>query len=378
MKRVRVVGGGPSSVLFALTYKKYHPSDLVSLYEKDSAVLKRVLVSGNGRANFFNEKYLSGTALSAFYDGKEENIGFTKEEAEEFLNFLKEDLNFSYYSDPEGRFYPFSNLSSSLKDALVRGLKKEGIEVFTDSEVKKVNPERKTILVNGKELPYDVLFCGIGNEAFDRKEGSVSSFFQNLGLKITPSSPALCPLATVERIPPVLVGTRLKGKLNLYKKERKIYEENGELLFKKDGISGICVFDASLFIDRPEDYTVRFDPFEHDGVKVSIRKGESMDGLSGIFPYPFVEALKKSGYKNIDEESVRKFLTFKIRCKYPLKFSQIAKGGVSLSEVTPNFALKQYPGILIGGESVDQHAICGGFNMGFAFLSGFRAAKPLP
>lgn len=375
MKQVRVVGGGPSSVLFALIYKKLHPSDSVSLYEKDDSLLKRILVSGNGRANFFNAKYLSGDALSAFYQGKEENIGFSKEEAYEFLDFLKDDLRFCFYRDSEGRFYPYSNLSSSLKGALLRGMEKEGIRSFTNSCVTGIDSKKKKVLVNGKDVPYDLLFCGVGNEAFDRKEGSVASFFKDLGLDVRPSTPALCPLKTVERIPSVLAGSRLKGKLALLKKDEVIYEENGELLFKKDGISGICVFDASLWIDRAEDYTVRFDPFEHDGVKISLPKDESVEELSGIFPLPFVEAYKKSGAKKVDENSIRKFLTFAVKEKYPLKFSQIARGGVSLSEIKPDFSLKKDPAIYLGGECIDQHAICGGFNMGFAFLSALRAAK---
>lgn len=69
MKHV-VIGGGPSGVIYALKVKKDYPNDKVVIIESSDKLLKRVLVSGNGRANFFNQELLDNSIDKA-YDNKD-------------------------------------------------------------------------------------------------------------------------------------------------------------------------------------------------------------------------------------------------------------------------------------------------------------------
>lgn len=376
MKHILVIGGGPSSVLFALTYKRKHPEDHVTVYEKDDRILKRILVSGNGRANFFNADFLRGEAADKFLNPDELNRLISRKDAEEFLTYLTSELGFAYYIDEKGRFYPFSNTASSLRDTLIKGLNKEKIEVKVNSPLTQINPEKKTVRIHNESLSYDKLFLGLGNLAYDRKELDLVPLWEDLGVHFKEPSPALCPLKTREKIPAYLNGTRLKGHLYLYKDEDVIYEEEGELLLKKDGISGICVFDASLYTEPGKDYRLAFNPFEHDGFRVDFNsKTRSIDDLLGLFPYPFVKVFIDRKESHISANEIRKSLSFHVSGTYSLKESQIAKGGISLDQISNSFALKKHPDICIGGESLDCHAICGGYNMGFAFLSGMIAGN---
>ncbi|MCI2069619.1 MAG: NAD(P)/FAD-dependent oxidoreductase [Bacilli bacterium] len=376
MKRIILVGGGPSSALCAYQIKKKHPDYEVNIFESDDQILKRILISGNGRANFFNNAFLEGKAFKAFNNPEAFNRFIDPQAARKLISLLSNDFEFSYYRDEEGRMYPFSNTSASLRDALLKGLRKVGVNIFLNSSVKSIDSKNHTVLVNGKTQEYDYLVLGIGGYAYDRKPDSNSSLLSNLNIKINNDfQPALCPLKTNESIPSPMDGMRLKGTLSLYRLNQKLYSEEGEILFKKDGISGICVFDASLFInDALNGYRITFDPFEHDGFKVSFNgASKSLDDLVGIFPHSFIQALKEKGLKKAGEKEIREALTFNIHSKYPLKYAQISLGGVLPQCLDNNFSLTSSPEIKVLGEAIDIHAICGGFNMGFALLSGMIA-----
>lgn len=380
MKRVVLIGGGPASALCAYQVKKNHPDYEVSIFESGDQILKRILISGNGRANFFNNAFLEETAFKAFNKPEDFQRLINGEAARKLISLLSNDFEFSYYHDEEGRMYPFSNTSASLRDALLKGLRKAGVKIFLDSPAKAIDQKNHTILIHGEAQAYDSLFLGIGGYAYDRKEGFNASLLSDLNIKVDNDfQPALCPLKTNESIPSSMDGMRLKGTMSLYRMNQKLYQEEGEMLFKKDGISGICVFDASLFInDAVKGYRISFDPFEHDGFKVSFNgASKNLDDLVGIFPRSFIQALQERGLKKAGEKEIREALTFNIHSKYPLKYSQISLGGVDPQELDNNFSLYSSPEIKVGGEAINIHAICGGFNMGFALLSGMIAGDSI-
>jgi len=369
--KISVIGGGVSSCIFAYQVKKTHPNYEVVIFEASDKLLKRVLVSGNGRANFFNDGFINGDISENFNYPEEFKRLFCKDEASEFLSILKDQMGFYYYTDSSKRMYPFANLSSSLKDTLQDNLYKVGVKVNLNSRVLNIDKNHKEITVNNKAYPYDKLFIGIGGSSFDRKPSDNISLLKNLDLNYVKPEPALCPLYVSNRIPPYLEGTRLKGRLDLLKDKKVIYTEDGELLFKKGGISGICVFDASLFI-QSGNYEVSFDPFIHDGIKIT---DSDLRNLEGILPASFNKFIFENHLKSVTTESIKKLLTFKVKDKYSLRESQISLGGVSSEQINEDFTLKNNKDIILGGEVINLHAICGGFNMGWAFISGLTGAK---
>jgi predicted flavoprotein YhiN len=368
------IGGGPASVIFSYLVKKNNPSFSVSIYEASDKILKRVLVSGNGRANFFNENFLNDNYSDKFTDPEEIKRLVSSKDAKDFLEIIEKDLGLPFCPDEEGRIYPFSNSSTSLRNVLINGLNKVGVKVILNQNVQNLDPIKKVLTSNGKEIPFDYLFIGIGGSAFDRQEINKQELFKFIRPEIVNPSSALCPLRTSNILPEYAIGSRLKGRLILKKNNKPIYEENGELLFKKDGISGICVFNASLFIDNDvSDYCIEFNPFFRNEKELDFDKGNY--SLSGVFSSDIERyILSKKGLK-INAESIKKLFTFKIVAKYNLKDSQISLGGIKTQEIGNNFCLNKYQYIMLGGEEINIHAICGGYNMGFAFLSGLRASK---
>lgn len=372
MKKIICIGGGLSSSLFAYQVKKNHPSYKVIILEKDEKILKRVLISGNGRCNFFNGDFLNGSYPLRFNFPSKVKELISENTIDEFIKILKYEFNFSYYSDSSLRYYPFSNSSSSFRDILIKKLNEVGVEILTNSKVVSISPKNKTVNLESGNLDYDYIFIGIGGKAYDRDINE--NILSNLNIDINPYESCLCPLYTKNKYPS-LDGVRIKGILHLLINSKEVYKEEGELLFKKDGISGICVFNSSLFINEKSKNVIKFNPLSHDNVDLTgIYREFNYDNLVSIFPDKLVKLLLKNREK-LDINELLNFFTFKIKGKYPLKNSQISLGGISLNEIDNNFRLNKHQNIFVGGEIIDLHAICGGYNIGFALLSALRASK---
>ena len=372
MKKVICIGGGLSSSLFAYQVKKNHPSYKVIILEKDEKILKRVLISGNGRCNFFNGDFLNGSYPLRFNFPSKVKELISENTIDEFIKILKYEFNFSYYSDSSLRYYPFSNSSSSFRDILIKKLNEVGVETLTNSKVVSISPKNKTVNLESGNLNYDYIFIGIGGKAYDRDINE--NILSNLNIDINPYESCLCPLYTKIKYPS-LDGVRIKGILHLLINSKEVYKEEGELLFKKDGISGICIFNSSLFINEKSKNVIKFNPLCHDNVDLTeIYREFNYDNLVSIFPDKLVKLLLKNREK-LDINELLNFFTFEIKGKYPLKNSQISLGGISLNEIDNNFRLNKHQNIFVGGEIIDLHAICGGYNIGFALLSALRASK---
>ena len=371
--KVLVLGGGVSSSLFAYHLKKELPSIDVSIIEASDKLLKRVLVSGNGRANFFNEAFLLDKCESNFtsQDGFKRFI--KKEDANKFLDILSNDFCFHFIKDEEGRYYPFSNQAISLHKALINGLNKTNVNVLLDEEVLDIDPSKKIVKTSKSNHSYDYLFIGLGGKSYDRD--IKSSPLNKLNIKLNKYDSALCPLKTKEKIPHYLEGTRLKALISYEINNKKVYEESGEVLFKKDGLSGIAIFNSSLFFKASESNKIIINPFIRKEGSI-IKSNYNLDELNGILPEKVVQFIAGSKYNYSYQELLDK-LTFSIKEKYDLKQSQISLGGISLDSINDDLSLINHSDIYVGGEIIDLHAICGGFNMGFSFLSGLNASDNL-
>ena len=217
-------------------------------------------------------------------------------------------------------------------------------------------------------------FIGYGSDNGKRIKGINKSLLDSLMVKYNLFEPVLCPLKTKEKIPEYLVGARAFATVKLLENDKEIYCENGEILFKKDGISGISIFDSSLYIDSNSNkkYKVLVDLTKRDNFCIDKNdKSIPLDLMINerIAKY-LIDRYKNSAYEHLDS------IEFNISGKYELKESQVSKGGILLDEIDlHNMSLKKYSDIYVGGEIIDLSAICGGYNMGLAFITGYKAAS---
>ncbi len=366
---VIVVGAGPSGLISSLLIAKEKKVLLVEKGGHDFVLGKRILVSGNGRANFFNEDLLheecyQDSLLSPVHDAV---FSSSVNYAESFLSYLSDELSFPYTK--EGKlYYPYFNRSESLVNTLVQELKKSINLTVLHSTLVKINPENNSIYLmkDGKkeEYHYNDLVLSLGGRSLDREDYDTSllSMFSSY-----PFYPCLCPVKVEEKIPNYLVKNRLRGILRLKSKDKVLYEEEGEILFKEDGISGICVFDSTLYLlnqlrrDKKSEFIYEFDYLR-----------EHSDANHSSYPY----FLRR--YIEEHKEEKRGKFSFTFSSLYPFKQSQISYGGIRLSEVDLNtMQSRKFPHIYLAGEMLDQNFICGGYNMGLSFIEGYKIGRRL-
>lgn len=363
---ILVIGAGPSGLLASLlASQRYH----VTLIERDSKQFqlgKRILVSGNGRANFFNRNLLDEKTYDKdeFSAVKDIVLSDDKNYAKELISYFRETLKFTYREEGD-LFYPFFNKSECLQNLLVQQCKRQNVEVIK-GEFLSVHPDQKEVhlLENGQKVVfrYGKLFLALGGMSLERKTDPLD-LLKNLNLKTRSFSPCLCPVKVKEKMPQCLNKNRLKGILTLKKENEIIYQEEGEILFKEDGISGICVFDSTLYLNRAleEKKTQRF-IYDFSYAKEEV----SLDS------YP--QFLRD--YFKINKVKPGSELHFTFASLYPFSQSQISYGGISFDEINKkNMTLKKYPDIALAGEMLQQAFICGGYNMGMAMIEGFKFGK---
>lgn len=365
---VIVIGSGPSGLLTALKASEKRKVVIFERPQKNFSIGKRILVSGNGRANFFNSDFLNEEAMKSDSLLKEySKIAYKNNHSngQELLDYLSS-IGFLYRL--EGKlFYPYFNRSECLLNVLEDKIKSSDIDIL-ERKLISIDPKRKTITsldADGRThvSKYNSLVLSLGGKSYDRKDIENESLFRSLDIEYSEYKPALCPVRTIENIPEYLVGQRLKGHLTLKSNNKTIFEEDGELLFKKDGISGICVFDStiSLLSSKSHDFTYEFRYLD------SVKLGST--NSYPTFLKRYLSYLKKKDHGR---------LIFHFKEQYGFEESQISYGGIHLSEVDlDTMRLKKYDSIYAIGEMLNQNFICGGYNMGMAFMEGLIAGKDL-
>lgn len=352
---ILIIGGGVSSIFPILLGKRR-----VTLIEKGK-LFSRILVAGNGRCNFFNEKIL---------DEDDENLKlFLKEEEKNYpfqvLKYIKEELDISYYVD-NGYYYPFFNKSECFYNPLLEKVNRSGYSLLKGEAI---SIDYKNKIVSYKndndtiKIFYNKLIISTGG--FSYLYNQSYSLLDSLNVKINRFSPSLCPIKVKEKIPNYLVGLRLKGTVYLKVDGKIEFKEEGEILFKKDGLSGIVIFNASKKINElnKKNIIIEIDYSFHDGYK-----NTSISSL----PSSFKKYLEENHYKVNDN------LIFSFSELYSFKESQASYGGISLDEIDlGRLCLKKYPDIYAIGEVIDLNFSCGGFNIGYNMIEGYKVIEEI-
>lgn len=354
---VLVIGGGPAGIMASILACKGRDVTLLEKPSKVNSIGRRILVSGNGRANFFNVDLLQ-EGLFPEYDFLFRDS--RHDYAKDFLEYLSKE-GFAYTK--EGRlYYPFFRRSECLHAFFLDKMK--GVSILYKKAIHIDRENRLVYAEDGSVFSYVDLVIATGGRSFDRKDFSYG-LMDDLGVSYIPFKPMLCPVRTRERIPAYLARQRLRGCLHLLSDGKEIYHEEGELLFKDDGLSGIALFDSTKFLLD-----------EKDGKKFEYvfdyAAGLKEETLLSCYPFFLRRYLSENGI------SPRAPLKFTFRELYPFEESQASHGGIRLAEINPQtLSLKKDCHIYALGEMLDVNFICGGYHIGSAFIEGYRVGKEL-
>ena len=408
MSKVAIIGGGASGLFCAIEIKKHNPDIDVVILERLERVGKKILSTGNGKCNFSNslvskDKYNNPQFVEPFLNE------YSKDKLyQEFLN-----LGLLYREDKEGRMYPYSESANSFLDVLRNNLKKYKIKEKCNYEVTKISFSDETFYIENTRREVeeaDYVVVATGGKAYPvlGSNGSGYSLLRPWKVKITDTLPGLVGLKVDESDIKGLSGLRYKAKVSLVdkKSKQKVHEEEGEIQFKDDGISGIVIMQMSSMISRANiiksSQNFYFDidllpDMSEDAViemllsrRETFKEFEAFEFLNGVFPKNLGFLLLKktkldmSSYiENISNKDIIKLASiiksFVINYKgmYGFDRAQVTVGGVDLSEISKDLSLKKVSNLFLCGEVMNIDGECGGYNMHWAFVSGYIVAKSI-
>ena len=397
---IAVIGGGASGLMAAITAKK-SGKEVVILERKDR-ILKKVLITGNGRCNITNVN-----ANISNYFGKNissvENIlnKFTPQDTMDFFYGLGIVCN----EENRGKVYPLSGQASSVVDALRFEAEKLGIKIETEFYVRKIEKDGfkfKIYSEERKKIEAGRVIIAAGGQSYPElgSNGSGFELAKELGHSVTKLSPSIVQLKTEKNQVKGLQGIKTDVAVTAYGDNKKICTYDGELLFTDYGISGNVVFNISFVmplyknVEFEIDFMEKFDYNElYEMLKerkkimshltmenyfngmINKKLGQFLSKVSGI------EKLSKP-VKDLSDSDIRKLCT--VLKKYRVKIlettgfknAQVTAGGVSLEEVNiETLESKIVKGLYFSGEVLDVYGECGGFNLQWAWASGYIAGE---
>ena len=405
MRKVAVVGAGPAGVMCAI----HAVSDDVQvvLFDKNLKLGKKLLATGNGRCNYWN----SDQSLEHYHSNDSQLLSdiITTEIQGKVLKFFDSLGIVPHVRD--GYYYPYSNQASSIRDLLESYAKKVGVEFSFDTTVLDVYKHDKKFVVvtkDGSEY-FDDLVIATGSKA-SPKTGSTGDgylFAKKFGHSIVPIYPALVQVITDGNFLKDWAGVRSFCSVSLYQDGKFIKKEVGEIQLTDYGVSGSCIFNLSRDIskgiheNKKCQLLLNFLPFLDGKNKEEIDSWFSLRGqvlgdssliefLEGVLPYKLLLViLKRCGLsfketwnqltddeKNILINMILKFSLSAMGTK-DFNFSQVCSGGVPLSEVSSVLESKKVDHLYFVGELLDVDGDCGGYNLGFSFMSGMIVGEVL-
>lgn len=397
--KVIVIGGGASGIIAAI--KASEVSD-VTIIEGNSKIGKKILVTGNGRSNFWNESISERNY-------NEESHEFLKDILpikNEVYNFLTNSLGITP-TNKNGYLYPRSKTASSITTVLEKRLKRNNIEIIYNLKVTKITTENNNIkieLSDNTTMTCDKLIIATGGKAASKtgSDGSGYNLLKALDIEITPVLPALVPLIINDKTRLDWSGVRTDAKLSVYENNKIIKEELGELQLTNTGISGIVTFNISGLITSLLETKKQFEVYidflpEIEDISTFLEEKnknanpESIEELlETMINYKLLNSLlsnchinKNQKWTELSQEDKKELIStlkkYKINISRTEDFekAQVTRGGVCLNEITSNFSLKKYPNIKVIGEILNVDGICGGYNLAFAFMSGYIAGSSI-
>lgn len=401
MRHVAVIGGGAAGMMAAITAAREGVK--VTILEHKDRIGKKILSTGNGRCNFTNT-----FQTPACYRSDNRDFAWNiiqKFNVEKTISFFKE-LGI-YPKDRNGYLYPYSDQAAAILEVLQIEIAKLDICVMTEINVLDIQPVKRGIRVttDKKTITVDsvILACGSKAAPVTGSDGSGYQLAKLLGHRIVPVLPALVQLRCAEKFYKSISGVRVQGTVEIYADDISLASDTGEIQLTNYGISGIPVFQVSryaakaIYQKRSVTAVLNFMPDMNKDEflsflqeRITLCPHKTLDEFfTGIFPKKLCELWirlsrlpKEMRVSDLSGEQLEKLvlliqhLRTHITETNAFEQAQICCGGVDTTEINPDTLESNYvPGIYFAGELLDVDGICGGYNLQWAWSSGFVAGK---
>ncbi len=397
-----IIGGGASGMMAAISAARSGRRRILVL-EKNEGLGRKVLVTGNGRGNLTNIdldiEYYHGHNVKFAYSGLNQFDNYAT------MNFFEE-LGVKLKVEEDGRVFPVSDQASSIVEVLTYEMDRLEVETLCSTRVTDLILSRRGGLEvrTGRERfrAKKVILCA-GGCSYPQL-GSAGDGFKlaaKLGHNITPIHQALVPLEVKGNWYHKLQGVKIEVELKLLRAGREIKRFKDQLLFTHYGISGPVVLNSSRdildMLDDPEfEVTINFFPTrtKEDIDKLLIERWHQRPTKSlafsfvGLLPKKLAPVLlRRMGISDLEREvsQVRRetrleiascftHWALEIKGSCPFTEAMVTAGGIDTLQVDSKTMESQLvEGLFFAGEILDIDGDSGGYNLQFAWSSGFVA-----
>lgn len=403
-KHVIIIGGGASGMIAAISAKRQGAE--VTILERNPRVGKKILTTGNGRCNFSN----INATVENYYGN---NPKFIYNVLSQFsfadtINFFEE-LGIAHKIEDLGKVFPMSDQASSILDVLLYELNREDINIICNAYVKDIiknNNKFSIKLEDGTIHKGDSVIITTGGKAMT-SSGSDGNGFElsaRLGHAITHIFPALVQLKLEGQYFKQIQGVKIVGTAEILYNNKSILKDRGDILFANYGISGPPILQTSRkageLLNENKEAILKIsiiDTMSKEELKNLISKrfknspNKTIEfSLVGLINKRLIPVLlKEAGIKDLrclvanislkEQENIINILTdwrFKIIGTKGWNSAQVTAGGVDTREINQStMESKLVKGLFFAGEVIDIDGKCGGFNLQWAWSSGFVAGK---
>lgn len=394
---IAVIGAGPSGIMAAIAVARLGKT--VLLLEKNPAIGRKILATGNGRCNITNKN-----AEVANYHGA--NSKFIEHVLDNFDQFKSmkffEDLGLVLKEEDRGRMFPRTNQAKSVVDILESELIKLNVKTQLNTEIKSINKsEHWTIQsASGQIFESSKLILTTGGVAAHQFGSSGDGIFWSLklGHKIEDTYAALVPVEVSQSWVKNIQGIKVEAKASFYADAKLVSEIIGDLIFTHYGLSGPAIMSqarniAPLCGNNPEihiDFIPEMTEKDLDELIKNIFDSQGAktikNALVGLIPINLVPIILEQSNINVEIKCANvsrqkradivknlKGLKFSVTKLRPYKEAQVTRGGIDVTEVSPSLESLQIKSLYFAGEILDVDGDSGGFNLQWAWSSGHLA-----
>lgn len=403
---VIIVGAGPAGLLAAGRAAELGGKVLV--LEKMRTEGRKLLITGKGRCNVTNAAAIGEFITHVFPNGKFLRNAFSQFFSKDIIELL-EKYGVDITLERGGRYFPSSNKSADILQALLKWVNELGVEIRTGHRVEKLLVEEgaiKGVRANGKVIKCEKVILATGGKSYPAtgSTGDGYELARQVGHKIEKPIPALVPVETKGSVAQKLQGLNLKNvKAVVWVNGKKAGEAFGEMIFTHFGLSGPIILTLSrimvkaLQANQKVEITVDLKP-ALDDQKLDRRLQRDLNEHgkkqlvnifrnwlpSSMIPV-FIEELGVDGEKACHQVSGKerkqirnymKNMRFEISHNRSFKEAIITAGGIVTNDIKPKtMESKIVSGLYFAGEIIDLDAETGGYNLQIAYSTGWLAGN---
>jgi len=408
---VVVIGGGAAGMLAALSARQNHPEMRVALIEKNNSLGRKLLISGAGRCNLTNVQLQHEP--SKFYEGTGKQLAqkvFSQFGYNNIINFFN-DLGVRLAPEKKGdqqKVFPVTQQTKTVLHALESELKQSGVELLLGAEVMKIRKNKifQVDLKDGGFIEASKIILTTGGKTYPAlgSDGIGYNLAKGFGHEIVTPIVSAVPVEAKNAISQALQGVKVELGVNLCIDKKKTISAIGDVIFTKYGLSGSAILGLSRTIscalnrNKKNDLVLAINFFPEmsreqssSWLKQTIQrnpKKKLIDFLRAALPYNLASVILKTlkiddriKLEQLNTTQLKELLEFitnyeiKVTATRGWNEAEFTAGGIDGSEIKNTLESKKISGLYFAGEIIDIDGPIGGFNLSWAWSSGYVAGQ---